>query len=110
MTTMQCPCCGSKVNRETPIVDLNTNSISFNGVVKLTPAEAEIASVMAEGFERFVKTSRLISAVYGLGNEPDSAARVISVHLCRMRIKLARIGLRIEARTGHGGGRRMVAA
>lgn len=110
MTTMQCPCCGSRVNRKTPIVDLNTNSISFGGTVKLTPAQAEIAHVMADGFEKFISTERLISAVYGMGNEPDCPDRVISVHICNMRPKLARVGLAIESRAHFTGGRRMLPA
>lgn len=106
---VKCPCCGSAMKGKRPVLDLNTNTISFRGTAHLTPMQAEIASLFCDQFNRYIDTSTLISRVYGYGVEPERSAAVMSVQICKMNPTLAKIGLRIKPQMGPGGGRCMVA-
>lgn len=104
-----CPCCGSLVQRETPIVDLVDNTITWRGgTVRLSPKRAEFAAALARDFNRFVSVPTIISRVYG-PLEPIWPSQAVSKEFYRMRGALASIGLRVEGRPGTTTGLRMVA-
>lgn len=97
-----CPCCGAEVRADKPIVDLNTNTVTFNGrSAKLQPQEAEILSVIAARHPATVSRDYLIRRIWG-ALEPDNARNNISVRVTFMRKKLAPLGLGIKTvwRTG----------
>jgi DNA-binding response OmpR family regulator len=70
--------------------------------------ERSIANVLANRFDRWVPTSSLIDAAYGLkaSGGPDDAANVIKAHVHAIRRKIAPWGFAIEGKGNIG--RRMV--
>jgi DNA-binding response OmpR family regulator len=70
--------------------------------------ERSIADVLAHRFERWVPTSSLIDAAYGLraSGGPEDAANVIKAHVHAIRRKIKPHGLLIEGKGNIG--RRMI--
>lgn len=91
----KCPCCGQAVKSAGIIVSLDSNSLSFNGeVVLLSPALAEIAFVLAARAPLPVWRSYIVERVWGAA-EKEPTAKNLDVHICKLRQRIAVVGLRI---------------
>lgn len=97
-----CPCCGTKVERDKPLVDLNSNTVSFHGAARVTPLTAEMIFVLAKDFERFVPLERIVTRVYGGRDDVETPANIIRVMRSRAKHALAEAGLKIESQYGVG--------
>lgn len=64
--------------------------------VHLSPSEADLFKTIADAGGKPVPMSRLIVALYGLGESPDLPNRVIMVHLHHIRRKLTQVGVCIR--------------
>lgn len=75
-------------------VDLNTNVVSFAGqALKLTPLQTELVFVLANSPDR-APIDRIIKGLWGAA-EPDNSHKTIHNTVCKVRPKLATIGLEI---------------
>jgi len=93
----QCPTCGSEIERELPLVCLESNTISYrNRTIRVNATEAELAYVIVENWPRTVRHSELAMRIYGIGG-PERVAENIRTQLCRLRQKIKRIGLGIAS-------------
>lgn len=98
-----CPTCGGPAPDSRLLVSLENNRVTFGGkTVQLAPLEAEIAEVLRGAYPRSMPTGKLISRVYG-AKEVNWAENCIIVTICRMRRKLAPLGVGIRNfnRTGY---------
>ena len=94
--TTTCPCCGGFVRADRPLVDLNSNSVSFRGqTVKLEPQETELLSLIAGSYPAPTHRDRIISRMWGT-LEPDYAYNIVSVRIGRLRKKIKHLGLTLE--------------
>lgn len=95
-----CPCCKSAILVKIPIVDLNTNTVSWQGKsTKLTPQQACITHVLVQRFPGAVAINGFISRVWG-SMEPEDAAGVMRVRACQIRKKLRPMGWNIKCEYG----------
>lgn len=98
----RCPTCGAPYQAERPLVDLERNLfICRQGQARVTPREAEVLSVIVEGFPRVVSVSRIVARVYGV-LEPDSAVGCVRVIICRVRPSLRKLGWAIRTGSARG--------
>lgn len=96
MTEAVCPCCGAVVEPSRLLVDLNSNCVTRLGrTVPLQPRETEIILALNRVYPRRASVNKLISAVWGRGDEPDAALVSIRVRICTLRAKIAPLGLSI---------------
>ncbi len=102
---MKCPCCGQLIPVSDDVfVSLDTNSITVRGVsLRLQPREAEILHVLAGRMPAPVRRGVITSRVWCVG-EREMSAKNVDVHICRLRRKLAPLGLSIRTHV-HGVGR-----
>jgi DNA-binding response OmpR family regulator len=103
-----CPACGGVTQKASPVlVDLNSNTaVVGERRVPLSPKETEMLHVIAEQFPGFASPERILSRVYGAGEQPEG--RIVYVMASRIRRKLRAVGVdlkkRNSARTAGGGG------
>lgn len=91
-----CPCCGSEIVSDLPVVDLNSNTFAWGGqTVKLSKTPAEIAHVLIKKSPQFVPREVLISSVWGMG-EPETAQGSLSVHMTKLRRAIEPLGFSID--------------
>lgn len=76
--THRCPCCGSEVEGESPVV----------GLPRLAPAEEAIMRILRRIPGRSVSVDDLLLSLYRDREEPDSAHGMLHVHVSRIRKKL----------------------
>jgi DNA-binding winged helix-turn-helix (wHTH) protein len=85
-----CPCCGGKVDEgKLPIVDLNTNRMSWRGTVtRLQATHAELLFALVACYPRYASHDYLISSMWGdhatEAGDPLMALRVLLSGLRRM--------------------------
>jgi DNA-binding response OmpR family regulator len=93
---MKCPCCGQSIPvSDEVLVSLDTNSITVRGVsVRLEPREAEVLFVLAARMPAPIRRETIVAKVWGLW-DGEATAKNVDVHICKLRRKLARVGLRI---------------
>lgn len=97
-----CPCCGNKIEQKLPLVDLNTNTISFGEhVVPLQPQIAEFTHAVVERFPGVASYDYIAASLWGI-KEPGNAADVIKVQACKVRRVFRKIGF--DMQTFHGRG------
>lgn len=100
MTT--CPCCGGTVNAKLPLVDLNTNVISWNDQTKkVGGTAAELMSIFANRYPAIADYDFLIDRLWGAGEPPD-ASNTLKSHICHLRRAVKPLGLKIENVWGTG--------
>lgn len=94
---MTCPCCGRPYDKSLG-VDLGSNLLYCAGaVVQLTATEAEIAHMLVERFPRTVSVESLIWGIYGPGEQKHkNTDAIIKVMVCKLRKKVAPVGLAIK--------------
>lgn len=68
----QCPCCGTPVFAQRPLVDLTRNVVALDErSVVVRPKVAEFIDVLARAWPASVRKDKLIADVWGV-NEPDT--------------------------------------
>lgn len=88
----ECPCCRQRVETKLPIVDLNTNTLSFGDThVHLSPQKAEILTVLLERFPAAVSHDTLIRRVWGI-TEPEKPLIILKTLKCALCRVLRKIG------------------
>lgn len=98
-----CPCCGTLVTAKIPIVDLNTNTVSWRGhSLKMRPQQVEIMHVLARKFPHIATREAIINALWAPDTQPDTGNKVIDVHICRIRKMLAGTGMSVDVVWGRG--------
>ncbi len=76
-----------------PIVDLNTNTVSWAGkATKLPPLQVDLMSILVADFPRISTRDRLIERTWG-GNPPND--KTLDVHICKLRKALRPMGWRL---------------
>jgi len=96
-----CPCCGRRHDFTKVVVSLDFNSISYRrSSIALRNVECEVAYVLAKQMPNIARRDFLIEQVWGGRSEADR--QTIDVHICRLRRKIARLGLSIETVRGVG--------
>lgn len=86
-----------------PVVDLNTNTISLGDeAVQLTAGQAEFLAVLSMAAPEIMAFERLIAGIWGAKEGPDDPQAVLRVQACRLRPKLAPLGLTIVSSHGKG--------
>lgn len=88
--THRCPCCGSEVEGES--IDLSPTQTAIMGALRRIPG-------------RVVSTGELISQIYQLSDEPETAIKSVHVQVHRLRKKLGDVIETMPSR--HGGGYRI---
>lgn len=95
MYRIECPCCGTTVARNAPVVDLNTNVISWRGIVRLSPQSAILAHVMSAELGKWHHRDDLLTKLYG-HRDLDGPLRSFTTEMTRLRRKVRPISLLIE--------------
>lgn len=99
-TPTTCPCCGGTVDRKLPIVDLDTNVVSYGAFSKrLRPTQIEFLHALVRRAPGLVSKEAMLDAVYGIA-WPDSKA--LDVHLSCMRKALRGSPIHITTHWGRG--------
>lgn len=100
---LNCPCCQRPLNEVSwPEVDLQRNVIIYRGKwARLSRREAEIASVLARYFRRFVGNELLMNSVYGMDPNPPSW-KALHRHFTDIRRATAMLGLSVVNEYGIG--------
>lgn len=103
LTLTTCPCCGSVMETKVPVVDLNTNVISWGGkTTKLRPVGAELMAMLVRRSLGIVTFDTLMNGIWG-DNEPTDAYAALKVHLSHIRKALGPdSGIRIHNQPGVG--------
>lgn len=92
-----CPCCGQNMRVDRPLLDLNNNVLVFrDNAVKLGPQPAELAAILLEAYPRTVPRGVIIERLWGV-REPAFADNIVRINTCRLRKKLAPLGISVEA-------------
>ena len=90
-----CPCCGAALQNRRPRVDLNANVFLFKGVqIHLSPTQAELMETLIRRAPGIVSHDTLIRHLWGQ-DEPADPRKNIQVHVCRLRVLLAPLGVSI---------------
>jgi DNA-binding response OmpR family regulator len=100
---MKCPCCNTELaNADRPLVSLETNKLMAGGeIIRLTPREAEIASILVDAMPMPAERERIFSKLYG-GVPTEAPEKMLEVYVWRLRKKLAPAGLSIRTVWGTG--------
>lgn len=98
MSAMTCPCCGQ------PITAAVRDPKIVIDVLPVGPAQRRILTLLADRFGRYIGNADLENALYADAPDggPDTASRVVDVHISRLRRLLADTPLAIEADTYNG--------
>jgi len=95
--TSLCPTCGNAVPNRELIVSLETNTAVYNGLAAaLTAQQTEILHILAQASSRVVTVASIIAGIYGSSVEPESAGPLIRTQICKIRRKIAPLGLTIK--------------
>lgn len=97
-----CPCCGGEVSALDLLMDEGTQVISFGGgSVRLTRGQFNLLRLLLDAYPRVVAKQDIYERLY-----PDAdglpAAKIIDVHICKLRPLLDRLGLVITTNWGIG--------
>jgi DNA-binding winged helix-turn-helix (wHTH) protein len=97
-----CPCCGTSIDAKIPIVDLDTNTISWRGKsVKVSAQKAELMYGLVRAYPGVLRRDAAIIALWG-GCEKSDPMSHLSVLTCHLRKALEPIGLSVSAVYGIG--------
>jgi DNA-binding response OmpR family regulator len=95
-TIISCPCCGQTAAVKRPLVDLTSNTVSWNGSLKVAPQEAEFLHILSKSFGRPARHEAVVAGLYGGGDSPlDTRHRVRRIS-SNLRKRLPAIGLTIK--------------
>ena len=94
-TVDACPCCGAELQNQRPRVDLNANVFLHKGAqIHLSPTQAELMETLIRRAPGIVSHDTLIRHLWGQ-DEPADPRKNIQVHVCRLRVLLAPLGVSI---------------
>lgn len=89
-----CPSCGQKVPDADLRVDLQTNTVSANGlIIQVQPRTAELVEVLRLAFPHYVPRETIISKVWAC----DAQDRMVDAQATRARVLLSKIGWGIDS-------------
>jgi two-component system OmpR family response regulator len=78
-------------------VNLQWNTaIRGDKFVQLTAREAEILHILVLEMPKLIHSDTILSRLYGLIDEPENSRQCLTVHIYRLRRKLAPIGVDIQ--------------
>lgn len=103
MTELRCTCCGQALPDLNGITaDLERGEIRFRGLaVQVTRKEFDIFAALQKATGRTLSKEVLLTQLYDLEvDEPDM--KIIDVFVCKLRKKVARIGIEIGTNWGRG--------
>lgn len=103
-TATTCPCCGQPVRRPGEVLVWgDMQAIERRGrVVKLTPREFAVFSGIWQAWPRSVERDALYDALYANRRRSRPGSKIIEVTICKVRKKLAPLGLLVTAQWGVG--------
>lgn len=91
-----CPCCGQIVDVELPLVDLNTNSVSYDHlIVQLPLIAAEILLIIIKRYPATATYHEISKALWG-NYKPGNPTRNIHVHVHWLRQAIEPFPFRIK--------------
>lgn len=92
-----CPLCGNAVSRVGLSVDLQSNNVLVDGrAVKLQARQAEILSILSNGYPSAVRAGQILAKIYGdSGDEPPTAWKAVQVQCCNLKKILHPLGYTI---------------
>lgn len=91
-----CPCCGAAIDAAKPFVDQNSSTLIYKGYsVKLETIDYRILELLTKRAPGVVAHDSLISHVWSGAREPEDAANSLKVGMCKVRRKLAPLGLSV---------------
>lgn len=97
-----CPCCKSAISVKIPIVDLNTNTVSWQGKsTKLTPKQAELTTLLLNKFPGAETHRKIEQGMWGMG-EMVEANNLIKVFVTQLRHKLQPLNITVLNVRGYG--------
>ena len=98
-----CPTCGSVTHRDRPLVDLNTNTVTYRGATREVrpPQVVELIYILNERWPRAVSYIAIADAMWGY-NVPTQMRAGIATHVCWARKELKPFGIGIQIESGRG--------
>lgn len=104
MTATLCPCCGSSVDVDLPLIDVANNRLSWrDGVVTLHPRPAELLFVLLRAYPAVVSHEDLRRALWGKAR-PNFERTAMSQIKVRASRALREAGVACEIVNVHGVG------
>jgi len=101
-----CPCCGQRVDTDSLLVSLETNTVSRRGhTATLSPTHIEILHKLQQTYPLPATHESLDNALYGkttLNSRSEQPKLVVRVHISQMRRALRAMGIEIEPVYGVG--------
>lgn len=89
VTMTHCPCCGSSIQVDRPIVDLDSNTITFGELrARVRPKVAEFVHVLSAKWPGAVRRSAIIADVWG-GVEPPNSENCVRLLAYQSRQAMA---------------------
>lgn len=97
-----CPCCGNKIEQKLPLVDLDTNTISFGDEkARLTPQLAEFAYAVIKRSPGVASYDYIAASLWGV-HEPMHPMPAIKTRAWALRRVLRKFGFDMRAFHGRG--------
>ena len=93
----QCPCCGTEVADDRPLVSLDTNMFAYRErEVRLAPQCAEILYVLVQKWPGKASRLDILNGMYGVHiDQAKTADRVLSVRIAEIRRAISCTGVKI---------------
>ena len=92
----RCPCCSAPISPDRFLVDPNSHRATRNGVtIELTSRHLEILGMLASAAPEVVPHDALIRPLFG-ANASAQSFNTLKVHICKLRERIAPLGLSIE--------------
>lgn len=92
-----CPCCATQVKVVKPLIDINTNTVSWQGATRtLEPQQVDILHTIVDAYPDIATHEKLIRALWAAEAQPLNAKNVIYLRTGQLRRLLQGMGLRIE--------------
>lgn len=93
----QCPCCGSNLGRETLAIDINMNTVSYQGRAwRLPPQLAVFVHMLAKNWPKAVSSYDMRIAIWGACDGPDKDGRILAVYASKVRGLFRATGIEIR--------------
>jgi len=96
MEETKCPCCGSTVDRDLPLVSRETNLVTYGKqTIKLSPAQTIIADVLVSSWPSMVANDRIIQRMWD--DEPERPDISIRTQMHRVRMVMRQLGFDVAS-------------
>jgi DNA-binding winged helix-turn-helix (wHTH) protein len=91
----RCPVCGGKIKKTLLLADLNTNTLSYQGLRwKATPKVVEFLHTLIEAYPKPVSQVALMEALYGIDAERKSFG-LLKQYAWHINVMLMPVSLRV---------------